>query len=135
VIEMTALVDREDFKGKSLVYLPKYVASDDPALRLSDEEIEDSFLTALSRMHPHFSRSQVRAFRVSRVPHVFPIPTLDYSSRLPPVRTSVPGLFMASSANIVNGTLNVNETVRLAKRLLPTLLARSAEREPQAVAV
>jgi hypothetical protein len=86
-------------------------------------------------MHPHFSRSQVRAFRVSRVPHVFPIPTLDYSSRLPPVQTSVPGLFMASSANIVNGTLNVNETVRLAKRLLPVLRADSMERRPQAVAV
>jgi hypothetical protein len=42
---------------------------------------------------------------------------------------------MASSANIVNGTLNVNETVRLAKRLLPTLLVASTEREPQAVAV
>ncbi|HEX4014781.1 MAG TPA: NAD(P)/FAD-dependent oxidoreductase [Candidatus Cybelea sp.] len=135
VIEMTALVDRQEFGGKSLVYLPKYVASDDPALRLSDEEIEDSFLTALSRMHPHFSRSQVRAFRVARVPHVFPIPTLNYSDRLPPIQTSVPGLFMTSSANIVNGTLNVNETVRLAKRLLPTLGAAARARQAQAVAV
>jgi hypothetical protein len=42
---------------------------------------------------------------------------------------------MASSANIVNGTLNVNETVRLAKRLLPVLRADSMERRPQAVAV
>ncbi len=42
---------------------------------------------------------------------------------------------MASSANIVNGTLNVNETVRLAKRLLPALRAGSTERQPQAVAV
>jgi protoporphyrinogen oxidase len=135
VIEMTALVDRKEFGGKSLVYLPKYVASDDPALRLSDQEIEDSFLSALSRMHPHFSRSDVRAFRVSRVPHVFPIPTIDYSSRLPPIETSIPGLIMASSAHIVNGTLNVNETVRLAQRLLPILSAQPAVQPLRAVAV
>jgi protoporphyrinogen oxidase len=135
VIEMSALVDRQEFKGKSLIYLPKYVASDDPAFRRSDEEIQSSFLGALQRMHPKFSPDRMSAFRISRVPYVFPIPTLGYSDRLPPVRTSVDGLFMASSANIVNGTLNVNETVRLAKSLMPTLLAESAAPSMSAVAV
>jgi protoporphyrinogen oxidase len=135
VIEMTALVDRQEFKGKSLLYLPKYVTAGDPALRLTDEEIEESFLSALQRMHPQFSRSRVQAFRVSRTPCVFPIPTKGYSDRLPPVRTSVPGLFMASSAHIVNGTLNVNETARLAKSLVPELVAERPAPLRSAVAV
>jgi protoporphyrinogen oxidase len=123
VIEMSALVDRREFKGKSLIYLPKYVSSDDPAFCLTDAEIEETFLSALQRMHPSFARSSVRAFRVSRVPHVFPIPTVGYSHRLPPIRTSIPGLFVANSAHIVNGTLNVNETVKLANGLTPALLS------------
>lgn len=135
VIEMTALVDRQEFRGKSLIYLPKYVAHDDPALRRSDEEIESSFLSGLQAMHPAFDRKRVSAFRVSRVPYVFPIPTLGYSERLPPVRTSVPGLFMASSANIVNGTLNVNETVRLARSLMPALLEPASAPAMTAAAV
>jgi protoporphyrinogen oxidase len=135
VIEMTALVDRQEFRGKSLIYLPKYVAHDDPALRRSDEEIESSFLSGLQAMHPAFDRKRISAFRVSRVPYVFPIPTLGYSERLPPVRTSVPGLFMASSANIVNGTLNVNETVRLARSLMPALLEPASASATTAVAV
>ena len=77
-------------------------------------------------MHPQFKRSGVRAFRISRVPFVFPIPTIGYSYRLPPVRTSIPGLFMASSANIVNGTLNVNETVKLANALTDEVLSQPA---------
>jgi protoporphyrinogen oxidase len=123
VIEMSALVDRSEFKGKSLIYLPKYVSSDDPAFCLTDAVIEETFLSALQRMHPSFARSSVRAFRVSRVPHVFPIPTVGYSHRLPPIRTSIPGLFVANSAHIVNGTLNVNETVKLANGLTPALLS------------
>jgi hypothetical protein len=54
--------------------------------------------------------------RISRVRRIFPIPTLGYSRRVPAFATSVPGLHLVSSAQIVNGTLNVNETVELAER-------------------
>ncbi len=123
VIEMTSLVDRATFDGKSLIYLPKYAAPSDQLFRTSDDAIETDFLSALMRMYPKFSRRHVRAFRISRVPYVFPVPTLGYSGRLPPIRTSVPGIYLASSANIVNGTLNVNETVKLANQVAGDLLS------------
>lgn len=122
VIEMTALVDRCAFAGRSLIYLPKYANAKDAVFGFDDDECRSLFLSALERMHPHFSRNQVRAFRVSRVPYVMPVPTLRYSDRLPPVRTSIPGLYLANSAHIVNGTLNVNETVMLANRVSATLI-------------
>lgn len=123
VIEMTALVDREEVGGRSLIYLPKYAASGDAIFTRSDEEIRESCLTALSRMYPHFRREVVEAFRVSRVRQVFALSTLGYSSRVPPVETSIPGLYVVTSAQIVNGTLNVNETVRLAEESLPRITA------------
>lgn len=113
VIEMTALVDPQQLNGQHLIYLPKYVTPDDPTFELSDGEIEEQFVAALGRMYPHFSRDQVEAFRVSRVRHVFALPTLGYSERVPPIVTNVPNVFAVNSAHIVNGTLNVNETVKL----------------------
>lgn len=123
VIEMTALVDKSAFEGQSLIYLPKYAPASDPAFAWSDQECEATFVSALERMHTDFTRARIRAFRISRVPFVMPVPTLDYSKHLPPLRTSTPGLYLASSAHIVNGTLNVNETVTLANRVAETLLA------------
>ncbi len=120
-IEMSAIVDREQLKGHSLIYLPKYASPGDAVFAQSDEELRDSFLGALERMHPSFSNDQVRAFRVSRAAHVFALPTLGYSESLPSVKTSIPGLYIVNSAQIVNGTLNVNETVQLADRTLPIL--------------
>jgi protoporphyrinogen oxidase len=134
VIEMSALVDREQFGGKSLVYLPKYLDSDDPALAASDEELKENFLSALERMYAHFSRRDVLAFRVSRVRHVFPIPTQGYSERLPAPQTSVPGVYILNSAHIINGTLNVNETVQLAEKFLPELLSRTNGRTRETLA-
>jgi len=132
VIEMSALVDRRHFNGNTLVYLPKYVPPDDPAFALSDDELEDGFLAALERMYPHFQRSQILCFRVSRVRHVFALPTVDYSRHLPPMTTSIPGVHIVNSAHILNGTLNTNETVQLAEQAaarfasIPTLAAQHA---------
>lgn len=123
VIDMANVVDRSEWKGGALVYLPKYVRPDDPIFDESDGSIEARFLVALERMYPRFARDRVRAFRISRVRHVFPIATLHYSQQLPPIATSLPGLLLLDSAHIVNGTLNVNETLGLVERGLAALSA------------
>lgn len=133
VIEMSALVDRKYFGGNALVYLPKYVTSDDPAFSLSDEEIEGKFIEALVRMYPHFQRRDIVCFRVSRVRYVLALSTLNYSKRLPPMTTSLPGIHIVNSAHICHGTLNVNETIQLAEKaasmFLSSVRERSAEKQ------
>jgi len=128
VIEMSALVDREEFRGRHLVYLPKYVAADDPIFDETDETIRGRFVAKLTEMYPHFQPSDVLAFQVSRVRQVFPIPTLNYSQGVPGITTTVPGVYLVNSAQIVNGTLNVNETLKLAAEAMPTLLGDAARR-------
>jgi protoporphyrinogen oxidase len=127
VIEMSALVDRSEFDQRSLVYLPKYVSSTDPAFGLTDEEIQEEFIQTLVLMYPKFDRNDVLAFRVSRVRQVFAISTLNYSEKLPPMHTSIPGVHIINSAHIPNGTLNVNETVLLAENSAVELLTRSRQ--------
>jgi protoporphyrinogen oxidase len=129
VIEMTALVDRDRFGGKSLIYLPRYVLQDDPMWAESDESIRDRFLSALKLVHPGFEASAVSAFQVSRARHVLALSTLNYSrDSLPDWRTSIPGVYVANSAQIANGTLNVNETLGVAERVVPSIL-EDLERE------
>ncbi len=134
VIEMTALVDPKQFGGKHLVYLPKYVPVNDPMFEATDAEIQQTFFTALQKMHPSLTNDDLLSFKVSRVRQVFVIPTLNYSKKLPPISTSVPGLHILNSVHIVNGTLNVNDTVQMAERAIPALLARVRREEPVAYA-
>jgi protoporphyrinogen oxidase len=130
VIETTALVDPAEFGGHHLVYLPRYLTQDDPLWAEDDATITDRFLAGLGRMHPGFRREHVVASTLSRVREVLAVSTLDYSARcLPPLRTSEPGVWIANSAQIANGTLNVNETVALAERQADGLLPELA-REP-----
>ena len=126
VIEMSALVDRDQFHGHHLVYLPKYLDPADPAFERSDEAIREEFLAALARMYPGFHDGQVACFKVSRLRQVFALPTLGYSSRLPAMSTSLPGVHIVNSAHILNGTLNVNETLQLAESAARRLQALPA---------
>ncbi|WP_089935119.1 NAD(P)/FAD-dependent oxidoreductase [Candidatus Entotheonella palauensis] len=123
VIDMSALVDARHLGGRGLVYLPKYVAADDPAFDMPGHELERQCHQTLARMYPNFCPDDILHVGVSRVRHVLAISTLNYSAKLPPMRTSIPGLHIVNSAHIVNGTLNVNETVQLAEQAIEQLPA------------
>lgn len=123
VVEMTALVDPAELGGHHLVYLPRYAPPTDGIFTADDATITRRFLDGLRCVHPALRDEDVVTVRISRAPEVFPVPVLGYSRLAPTVETSVPGVFLASSAQIVNGTLNVNETVAAAERAVPVVLA------------
>jgi len=129
VIEMSALVDKKEFKGKNLVYLPKYVVPNHPIFVKNDEEIKDEFINALLKIYPHIKKDDILCCSVARANYVFALSTIDYSKNLPPVSTSIPGVYILNSAHIINGTLNVNETLGLIKKKFSELFPTSYEKE------
>lgn len=122
VIEMTTIVDPAELGGRSLVYLPKYVVSDDPLFEVPVEQLREQWVGTLEKMYPHFRRDDVLAFQVAKARHVMALPTLGYSERLPPMRTSVPGIWGVNSSHILKGNLNVNETIQIAEDAVVNLL-------------
>lgn len=122
VIEMSTIVDKEELGGHTLVYLPKYVTADDPTVTMSDEEVESTFIAALKKMYPDLQDDQIAAFRISRVRNVMAIPSLGYSQKLPPLKTTLPSVYAINSAHILKGNLNVNETITLAEELFESEL-------------
>lgn len=116
VIEMSAIVDKREFNGNALVYLPRYIAPDDELFDKTDDEIKEIYLSGLEMMYPNFNRKDVVAFKISKVRQVFPVPVVNYSEGLSNMKTSVDGVYVVNSSHIVNGTLNINETVGLAER-------------------
>ncbi len=115
VVEMSAFVDKAEFGGNSLIYLPKYCDPTDPIFEEPDSSIRERFLSALAKIHPHFVPDDVIAFQVSRVRNVFPISTIGYSETVPGHDVSIEGVHLINSSQILNGTLNVNETIEVAE--------------------
>lgn len=131
VIEMDALTGTQPFAGSALVYLPKYVAAGDAAFELDDDALKAMFVGALLRMYPTLSLDDVVTVRIARARHVLPLSTLGYSQRVPAFITSVPNLYIANSSQIVNGTLNVNQTLMLAQTAMEAIDGDVATRTTQ----
>ena len=122
VIEMTALIDKKETKGNHLVYLPKYVNPDDELFVKNDNELKEIFLGSLYKMYPNISEKDLHFWGVSKARIVFALPTLNYSKKVPVIATSIQNYYIINSAQIINGTLNVNETIQVAETKLKEIL-------------
>lgn len=123
VIEMSSLVDKKYFKGHSLVYLPKYVSSEDPMFNSPEEEIRNYFISNFKKMYSRISDENIKFAGVARARHVITVAKLNYSELLPGIRTSMTGVSIVNTSHIKDGTLNVNETIRVAETKLKVLLS------------
>lgn len=127
VVEMTALVPPTAFGGLTLAYVPRYCTASDVWWTKSDAEVLDELQRGVRRLFPSLPADAIKHASVARARDVQAIPTLHYSrDACPAMTTSVPGLYIVNSAQIVNGTLNANETVALAERSAPALHAALA---------
>lgn len=120
IVEMTTMIPPTWVGGYTLVYLPRYCAPDDPMFEAPDAEIEAAFLAGLRDVHA-VAPDDVVAVRIARAREVFPVPVREYSALVPPIATGLSGVHFVSSAQIINGTLNVNETVTRAELALTEL--------------
>jgi hypothetical protein len=131
IIEFSNVTGTAPFDGKSLVYLPKYLATDDPLFLQDDDAIRNSFISALIRMIPGFDPAGVSAFRVSRVRNVFPFPIASKPYDPPPFATSLPGVTLATAAQIDDATLNVDRSIALANAAAEHVLHATPQGSPR----
>lgn len=122
VIEMSALVDKKYFNGQSLVYLPKYLSPDDAMFNNSDDEIRNYFIENFKKMYPEIRDKNIQFAGVARAKHVITVAKLNYSETLPDIKSSMPCVSIINTSYIKDGTLNVNETIRVAESKLQELL-------------
>jgi protoporphyrinogen oxidase len=131
VVEMTALVDHTELGGNHLIYLPRYVGTAGEGLNEPEDQVARQSINGLLRIYPDLRESDIRAVRIARAKYVLPVPTVGRRGRLP-VTTSIPYLYLVNSSQIVNGTLNLNETIRLADEASAVLLRATPDTRMEA---
>lgn len=112
VIGMSNVVSPEETAGYHITYLPKYVLSDDPLLRRTDEEIRALFFDGLRLMFPDLKACEIEGVHINRAMKVQPLQVLNYSTIVPQVVTAHEDFFVLNTSQFVYGTVNNNEVIR-----------------------
>lgn len=118
VIGMSSVIGTEHTAGKHITYLPRYLPAGDPEFEQSDEQFRQRFLQGLSYMLPDFDPAGIVSTHVHRAAKVQPLQVIDYSKRVPTVKTAHSSLYVVNTSQFVNATLNNNEVVRAVEQFV-----------------
>ena len=123
VIEQTNLVREDTYHGLHPVYLTRYVAADDPFYKLSDEDVQKSFIAYLKHIRSDFDESWIEEFRIFRAPYAQPVVPSGYGELRPSFRTPVADIWWVSMAHTYPWDRGTGHSFRLGRDLAQELLA------------
>ncbi len=122
VVETSHVVGTEHTDGLRLVYVPRYCDPDAPDQTESDQSIYDRYTAQVARVLPSFSHDDVVGWTVQRARLVEPVHELGF--RLAPIWPGVPGLALASNAQIYPWLLNGNSVMAFAESVADDAASR-----------
>jgi protoporphyrinogen oxidase len=122
LVEHTNFVSADHYGGDHLIYCGDYLDPGHEYFKLSQDELLERFLPALRRFNPFFERSWLKESWLFRTPYAQPIPPLNHSRNIPPIRTPLPGLYFASMSQVYPWDRGTNFAVEIGRRAARLIL-------------
>ena len=115
LIEYTNLNPLDD--GSAIVYAPFYMPQGHPKYGRSNQAFIDETLDCLCTIRPDFDRTDVIAASASRYQYAQTVCTPGFYDALPPMRSSLPGFFMADTSYYYPEDRSISESLRIGVEL------------------
>jgi protoporphyrinogen oxidase len=115
VIEHTNFVSKDLFEGKSILYLGKYLETDNILYNMSENEVFDLYCEYLKKINPEFNKSWVldkSYVKGQYAQHVVPV-----GYEVPPYETGTKGLYFANFCQIYPHDRGTNYAIGQAKEI------------------
>ena len=120
-VEHTNFVPKEAFGGDHILYMGDYLDVEHEYFNLTMEELLDRFLPSLKRINPQFHENWVKERWLSKTNYAQPVPEVNHSQKIPPIRSGLDGLYFVSMSHIYpwdRGTNFAVEWGRKAARMM-----------------
>jgi protoporphyrinogen oxidase len=117
VIEHTNFEPNTTYGGRHIIYLSKYLPEADDLYKMNDPDLIAYSLEHLKRMFPSLTRKWVLDAHVWRAQHSQPVVERNYSKLIPEARTPMPGVYLATMAQIYPEDRGTNYAIREGARV------------------
>jgi len=114
LVEHTNYVSFKHFHGEHLIYCGDYLDRSHKYFSMSDDKLTELFIPIFKKINPAFSQEWVNKSWVFKTPYAQPIPRVNHSKNLLPIKTPLPGLFLASMSQVYPWDRGTNYAVDLA---------------------
>lgn len=117
IIEHTNFQSKEQYGGRHIVYLSKYLPHTDALYNMSDDEALAFTIPHIKRMFPDFDETWIKACNVWRARWSQPVVEKDYSSLIPDEDGPMPGFHICSMAQIYPEDRGTNYAIREGRKI------------------
>ncbi|MEN3363078.1 MAG: hypothetical protein V7606_352 [Burkholderiales bacterium] len=122
VIEHTNFDRPENYEGKHIVFLSRYLAREDPVWSYADDLYLEFALEHLKRMFPEFDRCWVEDYRVWRAEYAQPVTGRNYSRHVPGQDTPFKNAIVSTMAQVYPEDRGTNYAIREGANAARTIL-------------
>lgn len=122
LVEHTNFVSPQHFGGDHIVYMGDYLEAGHEYFHLSQEELLERFLPALTKINPAFERGWIKNVWLFRTPYAQPVPPVNHSVNIPPLETPIRGLYFASMSQVYPWDRGTNFAVEIGRRAARAIL-------------
>lgn len=130
MVEHTNFIGAEHYGGDNIIYCGDYLDANHDYFSLSKEQLLDRFLPSLKRFNPHFERSWVKDTWLWKTAYAQPVPPINHSQNIPPIRTPVAGLYFASMSQVYPWDRGTNFAIEIGRRTANLILADLNQNAP-----
>lgn len=123
IIEHTNFEPKESYKGRHIVYLSKYLPTDEALYKMSEKEFYEYAVPFIQKMFPEFTTEWVIDYHVWKEAYSQPLVTLHYSKLIPQFKTPVESVYINSMAQIYPEDRGTNYAVREGKLMAEKFIA------------
>ncbi len=129
IVEMSALVNAEQYGGMHLAYVMKYCPADSTFFQMNSEKIKVQWTEEFLRLYRDLPLKQhdIADVRLFRAPFVEPIYPLGYLSKKPDFQVGQSRLILANTAQVYPNITSWNSSTQLAKEAVAFLQSKLHE--------
>ena len=133
LIEHTNYIPADRYGGVTILYVSNYLFADHPLYRASKKDVIAAYIPALKKVNPSFDASWILASHHFRADSAQPVVTRGYHLKIPSVRTSMPGLYLCSMAQIYPEDRGQNYAIEYGERTARVVIEDAVKSPPRPI--
>lgn len=122
LVEHTNWMDKKHYGGDVIIYCGDYAPPDHEYFSLSDQELTERFAKTLKNVNPDFDMSWIKDSWVFRAPYAQPVPRINHSAKIPPLKTALSGVYWASMSQVYPWDRGTNFAVEIGRRVAQEIM-------------
>jgi protoporphyrinogen oxidase len=121
IIEHTNFDSKENYGGRHVAYLSKYLPVTDPLFELDSDAFFTYCQPYIKKIFPDFDPAWVESTHLWKARYSQPVVTLNYSSLIPPTKGPFEGLWLSTMAQVYPEDRGTNYAVRHGRQVATEL--------------